>query len=637
MKALATLLAATTLLAVVSPAGTAAAAELSPTAGRAFSEIAGCAATSDALLVAMVVDESASLQDTDPDDLRVGGMLTAIDSLSQMRAGSSGRLDVQASLSTFAAGYQVLVPWGIVDGQHAQRLRDAVERELPGRNTGRATDYRAALLGAQGDLERRAAELSGRTCKVVLWFTDGKLDVEEATEAARRELCTARGIVDGLRADGVAIVALALLTDSGAGSVAPADRERLRAVAEGTGEHASCGTSPIPPDRTSGAYLRADSPGALQRLFAGIGTRIDGGTTGPSAMCPQVSCLGGVLSVPVDRGISAVRLVVTAVPGTRLSLVSPNGQRTELGDRPIVMSGADVEVSDRDGVTTVDLAFHPPDGVHVGTWSLSPEDANGNVASADMDTYYFWGARLILSADDLTIGQESAVSLLVLDRSGQPITPSRYAAFELQGTVDGQRVNFQRSGDGYTAAVTLPSQEAATSAVVEVSATATSSPSAIALGPLTAVERVEARLPPSFPSFRPFRLDLPRLEGTGQTSGVLHIEGSDRGQTRACLQGQDISVPDGTGAVNVLADATCIDVPTSGSVDWTFSASAQQARDGRVEGVLRVLLTGADGADTTQVAVPIGFSITRPVDEPLRRMVVAVLMALALLVPLALM
>ena len=148
MKALATataLLVSATLLGVAGPARTAAAAELSPAADRAFGQIAHCAATSDVLLVSMVVDESASLQDTDPDNQRVGGMLTAIDSLSHLRAASSGRLDVQANLSTFAAGYQMLVPWGTLDGPHARRLRDSAERELPGRNTGRATDYRAAL------------------------------------------------------------------------------------------------------------------------------------------------------------------------------------------------------------------------------------------------------------------------------------------------------------------------------------------------------------------------------------------------------------------------------------------------------------------------------------------------------------
>ena len=632
----AALVVSATLLGVAGTARTAAAAELSPAADRAFAEITHCADTSDALLVSMVVDESLSLKDTDPGNQRVRGLLTAIDSLSQVRASSSGGLDLLANLSTFAAGYQTLVPWGSLDTTHAQRLRDAAEKELPGRNTGRATDYRAALLGAQGNLERRAAELSGPSCKVVLWFTDGKLDVEDATELARRELCTVRGIVDGLRADGVAIVALALLTDSGAGSVVPEERERLRAVAEGVGGGASCGTSPIPSGRASGAYLRADSPEALQRLFAGIGTRIDGGSDGDSAQCPQVNCPGGRVSVPVDSGISAVRLIVTAEPGTRLSLESPYGQRSELDAGSMSASGADVEVRERDGVTTVDLAFASSDGAHVGTWSLAPQDAIGNGAIADVDAYYFWGTRLVLSADELTIGQESAVNVSVLDRSGQPFAPSRYEAFEVTGTVDGQRVDFQRSGDGYTATVTLPSQDAATSAVVEVSATATTSPSGIALGPLTAVERVAPRLPPSFPSFRPSRLDLPRLEGTGQTSGVLHIEGSDRGQTRACLQGQDISAPDGTGAVSVVADARCIDVPASGSVDWTFAASAEHARDGRVEGVLRVLLTGADGADTKQVAVPIGFSITRPVDEPLRWMVVATLMGLALLIPLAL-
>src|SRR5262245_24621237 len=45
---------------------------------RGFSEIAGCISGADNLLVAVVVDESASLRQTDPGALRVAGIQSAM-------------------------------------------------------------------------------------------------------------------------------------------------------------------------------------------------------------------------------------------------------------------------------------------------------------------------------------------------------------------------------------------------------------------------------------------------------------------------------------------------------------------------------------------------------------------------------
>jgi hypothetical protein len=547
MRVTTTALVAAPLLFPSAPA--AAADELSPVGDRAFAETAGCAATASALLVSMVVDESASLRSTDPHDQRVGGILTAVESLSRLRGSSSGRLDVQANLSTFAAAYQALVPWGALDDRHAGRLRDAAQLELPRRDDGRATDYRQALLGAQRDLERRAGEVGGRTCKVLLWFTDGALDVDGATERARSELCTRGGIADAVRADGIAVIASALLAESGDGLVRPEQREQLRAVAEGAGEGVSCGTSPIPTGRAAGAYLRADSPGALRRLFAGVGARIAGGVAGPFMQCPGATCSGGTASVPVDRGIAGLHLVVDADPVTRLSLISPTGQRAELKTGRMRLSGATVDVLGGDGLWTVSLAFPSAEGGHVGRWSLRSQDASGRAAPSIVDSYYFWGARLVVSADRLSIGQESELSVRVDDAEGRPLPASLYQSFILRAKVNGRPVELRPSGDHYRGVVTLPPETAATTAVVEVSATAVSSPSYVALGPLATVDRVAAALPPSFPSFRPPRLDLPGLEGTEGTRGVLHLTGSDRGQTRACLVDQDLAAPEGAGRV----------------------------------------------------------------------------------------
>lgn len=85
----------------------------------AFSDIAGCISTSDNVLVSLVVDESLSLRDTDPDDLRVQGITTAIDSLQALSESLGDDTRVHVSLSTFARDFETVV--GVASAQLGER------------------------------------------------------------------------------------------------------------------------------------------------------------------------------------------------------------------------------------------------------------------------------------------------------------------------------------------------------------------------------------------------------------------------------------------------------------------------------------------------------------------------------------
>ena len=178
-----------------------------------FSEIAGCISGADNLLISVVVDESLSLRETDPRALRVQGITTAIDSLEQLTETVQGSTNVEISMSTFARSYSILSDWKKLTAKTAADLRSQAARELPGRDTGDATDYRQALLGAQQQLDARQRQLRDpNACKLLLRFTDGELDVDEATSTAARELCQTGCIADTLRDGGISVVALALFT-----------------------------------------------------------------------------------------------------------------------------------------------------------------------------------------------------------------------------------------------------------------------------------------------------------------------------------------------------------------------------------------------------------------------------------------
>ena len=170
-----------------------ASAEVAAESQTGFSEIAGCISGAENVLISVVVDESLSLRETDPQALRVEGITTAIDSLEQLTETVPEGTNVEIALSTFARSYASLSGWQKLNPRTAQGLRSQAARELPGRDTGDATDYRQALLGAQQELDTRARQLKDpNACKVLLWFTDGALDVDAATPTAAREALSDR-------------------------------------------------------------------------------------------------------------------------------------------------------------------------------------------------------------------------------------------------------------------------------------------------------------------------------------------------------------------------------------------------------------------------------------------------------------
>ncbi|MEE6283352.1 hypothetical protein [Georgenia sp. MJ170] len=66
---------------------------ISPVESESVLDVAACTAETDHLLAAILVDESLTPRATDLDDLRVGEIETALDSLERLGANSDGALD----------------------------------------------------------------------------------------------------------------------------------------------------------------------------------------------------------------------------------------------------------------------------------------------------------------------------------------------------------------------------------------------------------------------------------------------------------------------------------------------------------------------------------------------------------------
>lgn len=600
------------------------AADLSEIGANSFANIASCSASSDNLLAAIVVDSSGSLKETDPSDQRVGAVLQALDSLQQLQ-GSDNGVVVQASLATFGAQYVPLVGWGSVEGAHAESLTQTALGTLASRDTDKFTDYRAALLGAQTSLNTQAASLGGSSCKVIFWFTDGKLDVGTQTEAARVELCAPQGIVDGVRGDQIAVVALALFVEGG--SVNDQERDRLRAIAEGTGGGESCGTVPIPSSSSSGSYLRATDASSMRRLFAQATSMIEGATPSLSTTCPGTDCADGTLTIPLDPGVEGFRIILERSDTSDTpTLTGPDGQVAQATPGTRSLSGSAVTITDRDGLMTIDVRSEP--STNSSQWQVRMNPSSATV----LDLYYFWGAAITVAArDELYYGESSTIEFSLVDSSGHTLNLDDFGSVNLTASVDGTPISPLRTKDNrWEATIDVSGTDAAPTVRIEATARAVSAPTGVKLGPATASVDLETRFPPIFASIETTQLDFPAITGTSASQAELRLRGSTEGATRACFETTRVHAPDAAGTVTATPAVECIDIPTGESASVSVTLDAANAADGRVDGDIAVLLVGVNGTDTVTVAVPFGASMVRPVNEPLRLGLIALFVVLAL-------
>jgi hypothetical protein len=616
-------------VAIAAPAG--AASDISDIGNASLQSVASCVNSSHKLVAAIVVDNSGSLKNTDPQKQRFAAIETVLDALESLATQNDGSVDVQATLATFGATYNTVVGWGDVTGSHGDQLRRAVKSTLPKLESDPITDYRAALKGAQASLNDQA---TSDECKLMLWFTDGKLDVDnsggtgQANKDARNQLCTEQGIVDGVRGDEIAITALALFTDSGPGSTKPADRSLLQSISEGTDGKATCGKDPIPRGWVNGAYLRADDADALNQVFAQAGALIGGGQEAQGLGCPGPRCLNGNLMVAVDQGIPRVRIVTDAHGADgAISVTPPGGSPTPLAEGSQDIGAASVTAT-AGGLTTIDIAV-PRSGEGHGDWLVALGDSG-----ATATVYYFWDARLELSApDDFVIGEPGEVGVTFVDAStGAKIDPTLYERVTLVAGADGATV--EPSADSRTITVTPGAEGAATSLAVEATVKATTAPTGVQLGPITATTGSVAVKPPaSYPTIDSKSLAFPEMKGTTESTATLTMTGSSEGDTTACFQGSGLVGPGGTVSLvpTGLAD-NCVTLSANQQQVINFTLSSENKADGRIDGTVKVTMSGVNTDQELTMSVPVTARMSIPVDKKAEALWVAAFVILAIVI-----
>lgn len=281
----------------------------------AVGDFGGCLAAQQQGDLLLMVDQSGSLQGSDPDAARVSAANYLLEQLNTF--GGSAGVELNVAIAGFSENFIVHAPWTRLDNGSLPALQDEVER-FRTRTDGIDTDYWNALDGARRTLAERDGQSETNRCQAVAWFSDGKLDftvrdaekpyaqgvslgsdqgVQQVVGAARESICRPAGIADQLRSSGIVTFAVGLA----AGTAQPSDFDLMRSIA--TGGDGACGktTSPSPGD-----FYLAQNIDDLLFAFDAFSTPGQAPIEGETGVCVVSVCEEAQHRFVLDDSISSV-------------------------------------------------------------------------------------------------------------------------------------------------------------------------------------------------------------------------------------------------------------------------------------------------------------------------------------------
>lgn len=514
----------------------------------ALDQVSQCLASNGDLSALLLVDESASLQQTDPHDTRADLLGDVVLSLNDLvgKETAAGPLKVKLAVSTFANGYTPLVPWTELQGAGTQQSSDlaaSVASQIEDRDAGQNTNHQAALEGARSTL------LTGRdsasSCSLLVWFTDGKMDVNDSVDESARaqeQVCQAGGVAEQLRQDGVNVVSVLLLdrpflerkiatgdwttdTKKYYQSIIDEAPPFLQSVAEGESASGACGV--IAPEGARGVFLEG-SVDALALQFNNALAAGSGGTKVPGLSGPDIE-------IPVPPGISRVQVNASADQG--FSLTPPGGTPVEVavGEHLVATPTLPVDVTWTGTSARMDIDVTGVDAEsEVAFWTLQRPGESGPVG-----VYWFTDLGITFEDAKLESGKPLALKGQIVGPDGRPAPMTAYADSSLWmkatgvANADGEA---QLNADGSFEYTGLAPKQGGVVTVLPTLSLVAKGDVGIPLTPELPVSHFEVHLPPGYPTVSPLRLDLSSLEGRdGEAVGTITVKGSEFGPTSACL------------------------------------------------------------------------------------------------------
>jgi hypothetical protein len=530
--------------------------ELSDVGARAFEQLGTCLSPEDSTLnVLYVLDASSSLaEDTDTEGLRfaiLAQSLRQLGSLSQDR-------QINTAVASFDLEFNERQPWQPLDQTGAAALAEWANSKPPWWGAGRGTNWEAAL--EQGDALMREAPGFKGACNMLVWVTDGGINVDgnwqEITRnaSAMRQICASDpatgkpldrpAIVDSMRTSGIHLVGVLLQSQAYLDRLQRADGPRagveesrqgyMRPITEGSGPvdttgfteergrqlEYQCGISLENKAASAGALLLGSSPIALAYQLGSLSGRLAGAQAVEVSDGPPYT-----FTVPVG-----VNFVDAQIAGEDWSVSAPDG--TVIAT-PTDLDTPGVAVISEGGISSVRLTGAV---VGEGVWTIDVVDppAKPRVSLA----VRLEDAR---NSGAWRVGEPATVEFTFTDSfTGQPADPTEYRVADLDL-------------DARAGATSTPLK--CTPAVDAVSVSCAFAPEQVGTATITGAITIDSTDPTSpvatqfpidfgqdvlpaatFPRIAPDVVTLSPIDGKrGTATGTLTVVGPEEGTGEVCF------------------------------------------------------------------------------------------------------
>lgn len=341
---------------------------LSANGQRAFADLGRCLQSQGrekVLDVFYLIDESASLTDTDPENDRAEILSSNLTQLASFRKG----VTVNYSVAFFAQSYSVWKPWSTVNSGSIISDARRLDNEVRSRNKGQLTDWLKGINGAINELNAQHARTGG--CSTLVWLTDGgiQLSTPEKTADAVVQLCENR--FDVLRKNRVTVLGVLLKNDEALNKLSADKKDNqltsmsfMRPIVEGIGKlsdgsEQKCGANPVPANYHQGALFVAKDPRDLAFEFLKLPPQLEG--------CQATNKLdSGSGEFQIENGISNFQIATTS---DTWNLVNPSG-------KSVNNQTANTKVLDSAGAAQIRVATTNSGR---GKWNFSGQGGNSQL------------------------------------------------------------------------------------------------------------------------------------------------------------------------------------------------------------------------------------------------------------------
>lgn len=629
----------------------------------------GCLAAQKSGQILLMIDESGSLQSTDPQANRVTAAKYLARKLSQFSGDSGINLDI--AIAGFSDDYHPALGWTKLDATSLPTVEAGIDG-FKNRNNGMDTDYWLALDGARAAFGNAAKPANGKPCQALAWFTDGKLDfsqrnvtkpyapndnlnsqagIDATIRAAQESICRDGGLADQLRSSDIITLAIGLAPTPAQN----ADFDLLKAIATGqpTGSVTSCGAIRSP---TPGDFYLAQNIDDLLFAFDKFTTPGQPPIENTTGACAKVICEEGKHRFVLDRSVRSVSVLAAADrPGLIAYLVAPNGAPTELKGGPTTVDVGGVKVDyQSEGGRSVSIRMTNSQAPQwQGVWAVVFVDPVGDGTARTRssihisgDLYPAWpgAAKTALHSGD----KDASLTFGLVDGRQSPVDPAT-----LPGKALLSAVLTDVKGAEHPVAVDVPKDRITSPQVIDLSqvppgaatlhltldittADAREPNGTLVPGTQLASQRVDLPVtvnpPVGYPTIGD-RIDFGVIEGDGTFTGKLDVTGPGCAWVPHDGAATVAASPDGVGKVTLdsSADSTdsCKKLAANQQAPLPIAIHIPSRGNGVVNGTVRVMVAPTEGGKgPVAVEVPFTASLHKPLNTT--NFLVALLVALIL-------